>query len=101
MKNIIMMIMLLGLATSSLSAADKKEKWLGAGVKPDPHFTIPFLGVKAPLPTACAGKDVSASFDFKCSKSGVTFKLPYFKFDWEFPGVSLGRGDKKVTIGKK
>ena len=101
MKNIIMMIMLLGLATSSLSAADKKEKWFGAGVKPDPHFTIPFLGVKAPLPTACAGKDVSASFDFKCSKSGVTFKLPYFKFDWEFPGVSLGRGDKKVTIGKK
>ena len=101
MKNIIMLIMLLGLATSSLSAADKKEKWFGAGVKPDPHFTIPFLGVKAPLPTACAGKDVSASFDFKCSKSGVTFKLPYFKFDWEFPGVSLGRGDKKVTIGKK
>ena len=96
-----MMIMLLGLATSSLSAADKKEKWFGAGVKPDPHFTIPFLGVKAPLPTACAGKDVSASFDFNCSKSGVTFKLPYFKFDWEFPGVSLGRGDKKVTIGKK
>ena len=93
--------MLLGLATSSLSAADKKEKWFGAGVKPDPHFTIPFLGVKAPLPTACAGKDVSASFDFKCSKSCVTFKLPYFKFDWEFPGVSLGRGDKKVTIGKK
>ena len=101
MKNIIIMVMLIGLATSSLSAAEKKEKWFGAGVKPDPHFTIPFLGVKAPLPTACAGKDVSASFDFKCSKSGVTFKLPYFKFDWEFPGVSLGRGDKKVTIGKK
>ena len=85
----------------TLQAGEKKEKWFGAGVKPDPHFTIPFLGVKAPLPTACAGKDVSASFDFKCSKSGVTFKLPYFKFDWEFPGVSLGRGDKKVTIGKK
>ena len=91
----------LGLSTLSLQAEEKKEKWFGAGVKPDPHFTIPFLGVKAPLPTACAGKDVSASFDFKCSKSGVTFKLPYFKFDWEFPGVSLGRGDKKVTIGKK
>ena len=99
MKNIIALIILLGLTTSLSAAEGKKEKWFGAGVKPDPHFTIPFLGVKAPLPTACAGKDVSASFDFKCSKSGVTFKLPYFKFDWEFPGVSLGRGDKKVTIG--
>ena len=101
MKNIIALIILLGLTTSLSAAEGKNEKWFGAGVKPDPHFTIPFLGVKAPLPTACAGKDVSASFDFKCSKSGVTFKLPYFKFDWEFPGVSLGRGDKKVTIGKK
>lgn len=40
--------MLLGLATSSLTAADKKEKWFGVGVKPDPNITIPFLGVKAP-----------------------------------------------------
>ena len=101
MKNIIMIIMLVGLTSSNLTAAEKKEKWFGVGVKPDPNITIPFLGVKAPLPTVCAGKDVSASFDLKCSKSGVTFKLPYFKFDWEFPGVSLGRGDKKVTIGKK
>ena len=100
MKNIIM-IVLLGLATSSLSAAEKKEKWFGVGIKPDPTITIPFLGVKAPLPTVCAGKDVSASFDIKCTKNGVLLKLPYFKFDWEFPGVSLGRGDKKITIGKK
>tara|TARA_R110001599_G_scaffold86066_3_gene231036 strand:+ start:985 stop:1287 length:303 start_codon:yes stop_codon:yes gene_type:complete len=100
MKNIIM-IVLLGLATSSLSAAEKKEKWFGVGIKPDPTVTIPFLGVKAPLPTVCAGKDVSASFDVKCTKNGILLKLPYFKFDWEFPGVSLGRGDKKVTIGKK
>ena len=55
MKNTIIMIMLLGLATSSLSAAEKKEKWFGVGVKPDPNITIPFLGVKAPLPTVCAG----------------------------------------------
>ena len=101
MKNIIIVMMLLGLASSSVTAGEKKEKRFGVGVKPDPNITIPFLGVKAPLPTVCAGKDVSASFDLKCSKSGVTFKLPYFKFDWEFPGVSLGRGDKKVTIGKK
>ncbi len=63
MKNIIIMVMLIGLATSSLSASEKKEKWSGVGVKPDPNITIPFLGVKAPLPTVCAGKDVSASFD--------------------------------------
>ena len=62
---------------------------------------IPFIGVKAPLPTACIGKDVSASFDFKCDKKGLSFKLPYFKFDWDFPGLSLGRGDKKVTLGNK
>ena len=96
-----MIIMLVGLASSNLTAAEKKEKWFGVGVKPDPNITIPFLGVKAPLPTVCAGKDVSASFDLKCSKSGVTFILTYFKFDWEFRGVSLGRGDKKVSIGKK
>ena len=60
MKNIIIMVMLIGLATPSLSAAEKKEKWFGVGVKPDPNITIPFLGVKAPLPTVCAGKDVSA-----------------------------------------
>ena len=100
MKNIIVMIVLLGLATS-VNAGEKKEKWFGVGVKPDPNITIPFLGVKAPLPTVCAGKDVSASFDLKCTTNGVTFKLPYFKFDWEFPGVSVGRGEKKVTIGKK
>ena len=101
MKNIIIVMMLLGLASSSVTAGEKKEKWFGVGVKPDPNITIPFLGVKAPLPTVCAGKDVSASFDLKCTKNGVSFKLPYFKFDWEFPGVSVGRGDKKVTIGKK
>ena len=100
MKNIIVMIVLLGLATS-VNAGEKKEKWFGVGVKPDPNITIPFLGVKAPLPTVCAGKDVSASFDLKCTKNGVTFKLPYFKFDWEVPGVAVGRGEKKVTIGKK
>ena len=65
------MIVLLGLATSSLSAAEKKEKWFGVGIKPDPTVTIPFLGVKAPLPTVCAGKDVSASFDVKCTKNGI------------------------------
>ena len=53
MKNIIVMIVLLGLV-SSVNAGEKKEKWFGAGVKPDPHLTIPFLGVKTPLPTVCA-----------------------------------------------
>ena len=100
MKNIIIMIVLLGL-TTSIDAGEKKEKWFGVGVKPDPSITVPFLGVKAPLPTVCAGKDVSASFDLKCTKKGITFKLPYFKFNWEFPGISVGRGDKKLTIGKK
>lgn len=92
--------MLLALSTS-LAADEKKEKWFSIGVKPDPHLVIPFVGAKVPLPRVCVGKDVSASFDLKCTKNGVTFKLPYFKFDWEFPGLSLGRGEKKVTVGKK
>jgi|TARA_X000001382_G_C3156855_1_gene174849 hypothetical protein len=100
MKNIIVLAMLLTLSTS-LSAAEKKEKWFGIGVKPDPHLVIPFVGAKVPLPSVCAGKDVSTAFNFKCTKQGITFKLPYFKLRWEFPGLSLGRGDKKVTIGKK
>ncbi len=84
-----------------VEAKEKKEKWFGAGVKPDPTLTIPFVGVKAPLPTACIGKDVSASFNFKFVYLGISFKLPYFKFEWDFPGLSLGRGDKKITLGNK
>ena len=94
------MIALLVLSTP-LQAKEKKEKWFGAGVKPDPTLTIPFVGVKAPLPTAGIGKDVSASFDFKCDKKSISFRLPYFKFEWDFPGLSLGRGDKKITLGNK
>ena len=45
--------------SAPLKAKEKKEKWFGAGVKPDPTLTIPFIGVKAPIPTACIGKDVS------------------------------------------
>ena len=41
--------------SAPLEAKEKKEKWFGAGVKPDPTLTIPFIGVKAPLPTACIG----------------------------------------------
>ena len=26
-------------------------------------------------------------------------KFPYFKFDWSFPALSVGRGDAKVTLG--
>ena len=84
-----------------VEAKEKKEKWFGAGVKPDPTLTIPFVGVKAPLPTACIGKDVSASFDFKCDKKSISFRLPYFKFEWDFTGLSLGRGEKKITLGNK
>ena len=47
-----------------VEAKEKKEKWFDAGVKPDPTLTIPFIGVKAPLPTACIGKDVSASVSY-------------------------------------
>ena len=93
-----LLITLLTFAVTSVSA---EEKWFGAGVKPDPTLTIPFVGVKAPLPTACIGKDVSASFDFKCDKKSISFRLPYFKFEWDFPGLSLGRGEKKITLGNK
>ena len=79
MKKIIIIGLLLGLSTLSLQAEEKKEKWFGAGVKPDPHITLPFIGVKTPLPTVCAGKDVSASFDVKVSKESFMLKLPYFQ----------------------
>jgi hypothetical protein len=26
-------------------------------------------------------------------------KLPYFKIDWSFPALSVGRGKAKVTLG--
>ena len=42
MKNIIVLAMLLTLSTS-LAAAEKKEKWFGIGIKPDPHLVIPFV----------------------------------------------------------
>tara|TARA_Y100000310_G_scaffold277985_1_gene296151 strand:+ start:227 stop:532 length:306 start_codon:yes stop_codon:yes gene_type:complete len=99
MKKIIVIGLLLGLSTLSLQAEEKKEKWFEAGVKPDPHITIPFIGVKTPLPTVCAGKDVSTSFDVKLSKESFMLKLPYFKIDWDFPAISLGRGKAKVTLG--
>ena len=68
MKKIIVIGLLLGLSTLSLQAEETKEKWFDVGVKPDPHITLPFIGVKTPLPTVCAGKGVSASFDVKVSK---------------------------------
>jgi len=92
MKKLIVIGLFLGLSTLGLNAEEKKEKWFGAGVKPDPHITIPFLGVKAPLPTVCAGKDVSTSFDIKVSKESFMLKLPYFKFDWSFPVLSVALG---------
>jgi hypothetical protein len=61
MKKIIVIGLLLGLSTLSLQAEEKKEKWFDAGAKPDPYITLPFIGVKTPLPTVCAGKGVSAS----------------------------------------
>jgi len=99
MNKIIVIGLLLGLSTLSLQAEEKKEKWFGAGVKPDPHVTLPFVGVKTPLPTVCAGKGVSTSFDVKVSKESFMLKLPYFKIDWDFPALSLGRGKSKVTLG--
>ena len=99
MKKIIVIGLLLGLSTLSLQAEEKKDKWFGAGVKPDPHVTLPFIGVKTPLPTVCAGKCVSASFDVKVSKESFMLKLPYFKIDWDFPALSVGRGNSKVSLG--
>jgi len=99
MKKLIVIGLFLGLSTLSLQAEEKKEKWFGAGVKSDPHITLPFIGVKTPLPTVCAGKDVSTSFDVKLSKESFMLKLPYFKIDWDFPALSLGRGKAKVTLG--
>jgi hypothetical protein len=99
MKKIIVIGLLLGLSTLSLQAEEKKEKWFDLGAKPDPHITIPFIGVKTPLPTVCAGKGVSASFDVKVSKESFMLKLPYFKIDWDFPALSVGRGKAKVTLG--
>ena len=99
MKKLIVIGLLLGLSTLSLQAEETKEKWFDLGAKPDPHITLPFIGVKAPLPTVCAGKDVSTSFDVKVSKESFMLKLPYFKFDWSFPALSVGRGKAKITLG--
>ncbi|MCP4922897.1 MAG: hypothetical protein GY915_02545 [bacterium] len=99
MKKIIVIGLFLGLSTLSLQAEEKKAKWFDVGAKPDPHITLPFIGVKTPLPTVCAGKGVSASFDINVSKESFMLKLPYFKFDWSFPALSVGRGKAKVTLG--
>ena len=99
MKKLIVIGLLLGLSTLSLQAEEKKEKWFDIGVKPDPHLTLPFIGVKTPLPTVCAGKDVSSSFDIKVSKESFMLKFPYFKFYGSLPALSVGRGDAKVTLG--
>ena len=99
MKKIIVIGLLLGLSTLSLQAEETKEKWFDVGVKPAPHITLPFIGVKTPLPTVCAGKGVSTSFDIKVSKESFMLKLPYFKLDWSFPALSVGRGKAKVTLG--
>ena len=99
MKKTLAIVAMLMVFSITANAEEKKEKWFGAGVKPDPHITVPFLGVKAPLPTVCAGKDVSTSFDVKVSKESFMLKLPYFKIDWSFPALSVGRGKAKVTLG--
>ena len=61
MKKLLVFMIALVAFSLPVEAKEKKEKWFDAGVKPDPTLTIPFIGVKAPLPTACIGKDVSAS----------------------------------------
>ena len=99
MKKLIVIGLLLGLSTLSLQAEETKEKWIDLGAKQDPHTTLPFIGIKTPLPTVCAGKGVSASFDIKVSKESFMLKLPYFKLDWSFPALSVGRGKAKVTLG--
>ena len=42
---------------------------------------------------------MSTSFDVKVSKESFMLKLPYFKFDWSFPALSVGRGKAKITLG--
>ena len=64
MKKLLVFMIALVVFSVPVEAKEKKEKWFDAGVKPDPTLTIPFMGRL--LPTACIGKDVSASFDFKC-----------------------------------
>ena len=99
MKRTLALVAILAIFSLTANAGEEKESWSAAGVKPDPYITIPFIGIKTPLPAVCAGKGISASFDFKCTKESFMLKLPYFKMDWDFPALSLGRGKAKVTLG--
>ena len=36
---------------------------------------------------------------FEIKDIAIMLKLPYFKLDWSFPALSVGRGKAKVTLG--
>jgi len=99
MKNIIVLAMLLTLSTS-LTAAEKKEKWFGIGIKPDPHLVIPFVGAKVPLPSVCAGKDVSTAFNFKCTKKELLLNFLILSFVGNFPVYLWVEETKKLLLVK-
>lgn len=73
--------------------------WFGASVKPDPTITLFGQTLTVPVPSLAVGKAVGTSFDASASSAkGASLTLPYFKVGVQSPKLTVGAGDKKVSL---